>query len=244
MHADSARKVTPKKYRALRGAMAILVAVLVPASCRPLEQGYWTKPGMSDAAQSAEYRQDSEECARQGVEQVAMSRTSQGDTIVAAPPASEFGSIQYRDCMTSRGYEWIKLQPLVPPSPHHETANQAPCPTERIVLDPYGYPHCAIGTQSVQDGVRSQNPAPAASTVTNGIAVPREPLPQNEAPRKQSPAMPPSLENGRPHNELPPAQRREFDNSLCIQHSQQSLSNPYDTYLRCMEEKGWPPLPR
>ena len=242
MHSYSARKMTTKKYRALRGAMVLLVAVLVAASCRPLEQGYWTKPGMSDAAQSAEYRQDSEECARQGVEQVAMSRTSQGDTIVAAPPASEFGSIQYRDCMTSRGYEWIKLQPLVPPSPHHETANQPPCPTERVVLDPYGYPHCAI--PSPQDGARSQNSASTASTVTNGIAVTTEPLTQNDAPREQSPTMPRSVENGRPHSELPPAHRREFDNSLCIQHSQQSLSNPYDTYLRCMEEKGWPALPR
>ena len=248
----SARTIVLEKSRTSRAVIALMLPILVATSCQPLEQGYWKKPGQSEAAQSAEYRQDSEECARQGVEQVAMNKTFEGDTIVVKPSASAAGSTHYSQCMASRGYEWIKLQPLVPPLPHRETTNLAPCPSERVVLDPFGYPHCAIGIPSPQDGsVNVQHetplpdPVPAPPAVPIGTVLPKEGIAQDEALRKQVPAQPPLRDdNAGPHTESPPAERREFDNSLCIQHSRQSLSNPYDTYLRCMEEKGWPPLPR
>jgi hypothetical protein len=230
-----------------------MAAALVATSCQSLEQGYWTRPGMSEAPQSAEYRQDSEECARQGVEQVAMNRTFEGDTIVVKPSTSDAGSTHYSRCMVSRGYEWVKLQPLVPPSPHRKTDNKAPCPSERVVLDPFGYPHCAVGmpgsrNSSVTDRHEGQLPdsVPTASPIPTGIVLPKEGPPQGNVPVDQSrPTVPsPADDNAKPHIESPPAERRDHDNSLCIQHSRQSLSSPYDTYLRCMEEKGWPTSPR
>ena len=250
--ATSARTIVSEKSRTSRAVVALMLPILVATSCQPLEQGYWRKSGRSEAAQNTEYRQDSAECARQGVEQVAMNKTFEGDTIVVKPSAPAGASTHYNQCMVSRGYEWIKLQPLVPPLPHRETTNLAPCPSEHVVLDPFGYPHCAIGTPSPQDGTVNvqhdtplPDPVPAPSAVPIGVVLPKEGNAQDDVPRKQVPVPPsPGGDNAGPHIESPPAERRDSDNSLCIQHSRQSLSNPYDTYLRCMEEKGWPPLPR
>ena len=109
----------------MRGVIAFLLAALHAASCQPLEQGYWMKPGLTETSQDADYRRDSGECASQGLEQVSMNQTPGGDTIVARhPSASHLGSNLYGRCMVSRGYEWVKLQPLVPPSPHQESANK------------------------------------------------------------------------------------------------------------------------
>ena len=251
LHAAQPKVKEPS--RAFHAMMASMVAALTAMSCQPLEQGYWTKPGISDASQTAQYRQDSEDCARQGIEQVAMNRTFEGDTIVAKPSTSAIGSTQYSQCMMSRGYEWVKLQPLVPPSPHGETARNAPCPSERIVLDPFGYPHCAMGVPSPREGTSNvrqdtqmHDSTSVASPTPIGTNPPAEGPPQGHVPNGQSPPIPPSLagDKGPPDKEPPPSGRREFDNSICIQHSRQSLSSPYDTYLRCMEEKGWPAAPR
>jgi hypothetical protein len=252
MHSDASQKA-PEQSRAWRSVISIIVAALESVSCQPLEQGYWTKPGMSEAPQSAEYQKDSEECARQGVEQVAMNRTFEGDTIVAKPSTSDMGSTQYSQCMMSRGYEWVKLQPLVPPSPHRETASNAPCPSERIVLDPFGYPHCAMGVPSPRDGTSNlrqdtqrHDSTSVASPTPTAINPPAQGPPQGPVRNGQSPPINPSLggDKAQPDKEFPPSARREFDNSICIQHSRESLSSPYDTYLRCMEEKGWPAAPR
>lgn len=240
----SARNMTPENAGASRAAMAVMVLALVSASCRPLEQGYWTKPGMSETPQSAEYRRDSEECARQGDEQVTMNKTPKGDTIVARhPSSSDIGSNQYGKCMVSRGYEWVELQPLLPPTPHGKTANQLPCPTERIVSDPFGYPHCATLDPGQRAGPANglhetglPDRRPAASSAPSDTVLPRESLLHDNVPREQ--VLPPS------GDDKLPAERRVYDNNLCIKQSQKSLSSPYDTYLRCMTEKGWPALPR
>ena len=228
--ARSVAQATPGTLRAL---IALLLAALLAASCQPLEQGYWMKPGLTVTSQDSEYRRDSGECASQSVEQASMNQTPQGDTILARhPSASDLGSNLYGRCMVSRGYEWVKLQPLVLPSPHQESANQGPCPAERVVTDPFGYPHCA----SIDP-----NPHAGADNV-----LPREGLPSGNVPLKPS-STNTQFEAGhdnRTNSGLPSAERRAFDNSLCIQHSRNSLSSPYGTYLRCMEEKGWPALPR
>ena len=146
------------------------------------------KPSVPQTSQDAEYRRDSEECASQGVEQVLTNQTPRGDTIVARlPSASDLGSNLYGRCMMSRGYEWVKLQPLVPPPPHQETANEGPCPAERVVTDPFGYPHCAsmnpdqratTGHVAAPESTATSLPTdkdPAAESFPSGD-VPRQPL--------------------------------------------------------------------
>ena len=249
-----ARSVAPATPGTLRALIALLLAAFLAASCQPLEQGYWMKPGLTQISQDAEYRRDSVECARQGVEQVSTNQTPRGDTIVARhPSASDLGSNLYGRCMVSRGYEWVKLQLLVPSSPHQESANQGPCPAERVVTDPFGYPHCAsidpnprAGADNVPHETHVAAPQPTAPSAPTDIILPRESLASGNVPLKP-PSTTSQFEAGhdnRTNSGLPSAARRAFDNSLCIQHSQSSLSYPYSTYLRCMEEKGWPALPR
>ena len=238
----------------LRALIAFLPAALLAASCQPLEQGYWMKLGLTETSQDAEYRRDSGECASQGVEQVSMNQTPQGDTIVARhPSASDLGSNLYGRCMVSRGYEWVKLQPLVPPSPHQESATQGPCPSERVVTDPFGYPHCAsidpnprAGADNVPHETHVAAPQSTATSAPTDNVLPRENLPSGDVPLKP-PSTTSQFEAGydnQTHRGIPPAERRALDNILCIQQSRNSLSSPYATYLHCMEEKGWPPLPR
>ena len=234
--------------------MALLLVALPAASCHPLEQGYWMKPGFTQTLQSAEYRRDSLECASQGVEQVSTNRTPSGDTIVSRhPSASDLGSNLYARCMVSHGYEWVRLQPLVPPSPHQESANQGPCPAERVVTDPFGYPHCASidpNPRAGADHVPHESPVAApesrATSVPTDIVSPGESLSSGKVPLK--PLSPTSQSEAGHDNQTnsgtSPAERRAVDNNLCIEQSRTSLSNPYDTYLHCMAEKGWPALPR
>jgi hypothetical protein len=238
--------MTPGTWRTV---FASLLAALLAASCQPLEQGYWVKPGLTETSQVAEYRRDSLECVSQGVEQVSMAQTPHGDTIVARhPSASDRGSNVYGQCMVSRGYEWVKLQPLVPPSPHQESANQGPCPTERVVTDPFGYPHCAsidlnrsAGADYVPNEIHVAAPQSLATSAPTDMVLPRESLPSGNVPPKP-PSTSTQFEAGQ-NSGLPPGEGRAFDNSLCIQQSRNSLSSPYGTYLHCMEEKGWPAMP-
>ena len=248
--AKSVAVATPGPVRCV---MASLLAAPLAASCQPLEQGYWMKPSLPQTSQDAEYRRDSEECASQGVEQVLMNQTPRGDTIVARlPSASGLSSNLYGRCMMSRGYEWVKLQPLVPPPPHQETANEGPCPAERVVTDPFGFPHCASmnpDQHAATDHVPHESQAAAPESPATSLSTDKDPaaesFPSGDVPRQ--PRSTTQLEGGhdyRTNSGPPPADRRAFDNSLCIQQSQNSLSSPYGTYLHCMEEKGWPALPR
>lgn len=221
----------------------VVIAALVCASCQPVEQGFWTKPGMSQPPVSTEYRRDSQECAREGIQQVTVGKPSEDVILTRHPSASDSGSNLYRQCMVSRGYEWVKLQPLVGPSPHGEPAKPAPCPAERVISDPYGYPHCATTDPSrpadPMNGPRETvlpKPVPATSTAPTDTVLPKGNVSRDNVPVPS--------EHQAPSNGRTPAERRVYDNSVCIQHSQTSLSSPYDTYLRCMAEKGWPVSPR
>jgi hypothetical protein len=249
-----ALSVTHAAPGTLRALIGLLFAAPLVASCQPLEQGYWMKSGLTETSGDAQYRRDSGECAIQGVEQVSMNQTSQGDTIVARHPSASYrGSNLYGRCMVSRGYQWVKLQPLVPSSPHQESPTQGPCPSERVVTDPFGYPHCAsidpnppAGADTFPHDTHVAAPQSTATSAPSEIVQPRESLPSGNVPIE-----PPSTSSQfeAPHenqtnNGLPPAERRALDNSLCIQQSRNSLSSPYATYLHCMEEKGWPALPR
>jgi len=230
--------IAPGNLGARSAGIALVVAPLVWASCQPVEQGFWAKPGMSQSQFSAEYRRDSQECVREGIERVTVDRAPEGDTILARHlSASETGSNSYNSCMVARGYEWVKMQPLVGPAPHSQAAKQALCPADRVIVDPYGYPHCATPDQSQRarsvDGLRETDLP---------TSVPASTVPTRTVP---PPERPPVASDNRPPNPArSTAERRAFDESLCIQHSQTSLSNPYDTYLHCMAEKGWPSSPQ
>ncbi|MDP9132096.1 MAG: hypothetical protein M3M98_03040, partial [Nitrospirota bacterium] len=95
--------------------MALVVATLVWTSCQPVEQGFWAKPGRPQSQFSAEYRHDSRECVREGTERVVtVDNTPEGDTILTRHvSASKTGSTPYSQCMVARGYEWVKMHPLV-----------------------------------------------------------------------------------------------------------------------------------
>lgn len=248
---SSATSVAPKTMRALN---ALMLALLVCASCQPVEQGFWTKPGMTDPGVSPEYRRDSLECAREGIEQVTEDKAPAGDTILTRHPTeSQAGSHLYGKCMVARGYEWVKLQPLAGPSPHGQAAKQAPCPTERVILDPYGYPHCVtINTRpsaGPDHGPRETllpKTGPAGSTAPSDTVGPKGSVSRDHVPLAPDPhTRPAGASDDEPasHGRMS-AERQAYDNSLCIQYSQKSLSNPYETYQRCMTEKGWPTSPR
>lgn len=249
-----ARSVTLAIPGTPRARIGLLLAALLTASCQPLEQGYWMKPGLTETSRDAQYRRDSGECVSQGAEQVSMHQTSQGDTIVSRHPSASYrGSNIYGRCMASRGYEWVNLQPLVPPSPHQESAILGPCPAERVVTDPFGYPHCAssdptapAGADNVPHEAHVAGPQSTTTAAPSDIVSPLEGLPSGNVPLKP-PSATHQFEVGHDNqtrSRLPPAERRALDNSLCIQESRDSLSSPYATYLHCMEEKGWPALPR
>lgn len=218
--------------------IALVVAALVSASCQPVEQGFWARPGMSQSQFSAEYRHDSQECVSEGIERVTVDRAPEGDPILVRHlSASETGSNSYNKCMVARGYEWVTMQPLVGPAPHSQAATQAPCPADRVMVDPYGYPHCATPDQSQR--ARSID-GPPETDLPN--SVPAAAVPTRTAPPPERP--PGASDNRTPNPARSTAERRAFDESLCIQHSQRSLSNPYETYLHCMAEKGWPSSPQ
>ena len=122
MHSDfsaSARIMARGHVVTSTVVITTVITLLLSTSCQPLEQGYWAKPGLSQTEVSKEYGRDSEACARQGVEQFTLNTTPEGETIVTRQvSASTRGANLYGQCMVSRGYEWIKLEPLVTPSPH------------------------------------------------------------------------------------------------------------------------------
>ena len=77
-----ARSMAPKT---MAGLNAWVLALLACASCQPVEQGFWTKPGMTEPGASPEYRRDSLECAREGNEQVTEDTAPAGHTISKEP---------------------------------------------------------------------------------------------------------------------------------------------------------------
>ncbi len=243
---------TPKRLDCRPVDVALVLATLICASCQPVEQGFWAKPGVVGPEATIESDADSRQCARLGAEQATTERVSGDGTVVAHDPApSMTGPNAYSQCMRSRGYEWVRLKPLVGPAPHHATTTQAPCPTGRIVVDPFGYPHCAGAAQGqstfIPDGLpESVSPTHVpAATAQPGSPAPTESPAHDNVQSDPSPAdrtaVPSDIRPSSP--ELPKNERQAVDQSECIQHSQNSLSNPYDTFRQCMTEKGWPTQP-
>ena len=222
--------------------------VLLGTGCQHVEQGYWTKPGMSQMQFNAEYRRDFQECAHQGIGGPVNDTGPESDTIRARHvSAVKSGTNKFNDCMYGHGYEWITMQPLVGPNAHGSTVYDTQCPADRVIVDPYGYPHCASQTtikpaRSIDVPREASLPFGIPEPTTPSPAVSPESVPVREdipepAPRKAADVPPENRTTNTVREEAP---RRSFDESLCIQHSQASLSSPYETFLRCMEEKGWP----
>lgn len=225
---------------------SMMLSLATLAGCQNVEQGYWTKQGMSQAQFNTDYRRDFQACAREGMRQGAVADgTPDSDTIrMRHVPSKGTGSSAFTECMNAHGYTWIQMQPLAGPDSHSALTRQAEqCPKERLVVDPFGFPHCAA-KEHTQEEARSIDvpqmvPSEDPGTFTRDV--------RPEAPRDIQPAQPvlspqpPAPATSAPIADPPVVRRRSFDESLCIQLSQASLSNPYETFLRCMEEKGWPP---
>jgi hypothetical protein len=222
-------------------------------ACQQVEQGYWTKGGMSQSQFNAEYRRDFRECAHQGLGAGPINDGApESDTIRARHlSATKTGANAFNDCMSAHGYEWITMQPLVGPNAHGSTVYDTACPKDRVIVDPYGYPHCATVSQihparsidvprEASLPMRVPQPDSPPAVVSPEKTPLREQIPE-PSPRKSAD---PSSENRTTNAAREAGQRRAFDESLCIQHSQASLSSPYDTFLRCMEDKGWSSGPR
>ena len=252
------RNSAVKSMQSLAPAYHVMMsAIILCAACQGVEQGYWTKQGVSQAQFTADYRRDFQACVREGMEHGLINDGApETDTIRATHPSTgRTGSKAYNDCMYARGYEWIKMEPLVGPNAHGSTAHLARCPEDRVIVDPYGYPHCATPDQihparSIDVPRIPASPATLPPTTSPPIPSPRTSAPSAIAPTNAlSPEAvlregPEAAKTERaPIPDEQSKQRRAFDESLCIQHSQASLSNPYETFLRCMEERGWPPSP-
>jgi hypothetical protein len=234
-----------RKISSVCHVMAVLV--IFGTACQQVEQGYWTKTGMSQSQFNAEYRRDFRKCAQQGLQEGPMNDGApESDTIRARHlSAAKTGTNAFNDCMHAYGYEWIKMQPLVGPNAHGSTVYNIGCREDRVIVDPYGYPHCTSPNQ-IQPARSIDVPREASlpmrvpePTHPSALVLPeknsRERIPE-PSPRKPLETSP-DIRTTDAARET--AQRRAFDESLCIQHSQASLSNPYETFLRCMEEKGW-----
>jgi hypothetical protein len=227
---------------------SIILIIAVLAGCQRVEQGYWTKQGLSQAQFNADYRRDFQECAREGMRQGAIADgTPESDTIrMRHLPSKGTGSNGFTECMNTRGYEWIKMQPLAGPDSHSALSREAEsCPKERLIVDPFGYPHCA-SEKRTQGEARSINvPRVVPPEIPPDVTRDTPPERPHEV-HQTTPDVAPESASAPPKSSTPmagpsPARLRAFDESLCIQLSQASLSSPYDTFLRCMEEKGWPP---
>jgi hypothetical protein len=253
---SSPRALTMKRALAIVHAIAGLM--VFGTACQQVEQGYWTKVGMSQSQFNAEYRRDFQECAHQALGREPIDDSGPETDIIRARHVSgaKTGTNRFNDCMHGHGYQWITMQPLVGPNAHGSTVYDTPCPKDRIVVDPYGYPHCA--SQSVAGQPARSIDVPREASLPVGIPEQTKPstavLPDQAPAREQipepSPRKPAEAPPAKPAEIAPETRtmnaareggsRRSFDESLCIQHSQASLSNPYETFLRCMEEKGWP----
>jgi hypothetical protein len=248
LHRDISSMIKPNLNTLSPYGASLILSVAVLAGCQRVEQGYWTKQGLSQAQFNTDYRRDFRECAREGMRQGAIADgTPESDTIrMRHLPSRETGSNSFTECMNARGYEWVTMQPLAGPDSHSALSRDAEsCPKERLIVDPFGYPHCASEKHS-QGEARSINvprvlPPEIPPDVTRDIPLERSPeVPQSTtAPVPEDKMAPP--QSAAPTLEPPQIRRRAFDESLCIQLSQASLSSPYDTFLRCMEEKGWSP---
>jgi hypothetical protein len=225
------------------------VLVIFTTACQHVEQGYWTKQGMSQVQFNAEYRRDFRDCARLGMEQGPINDGAPESDIIRARhvAAVKVGTDAFNECMYARGYEWITMQPLVGPNAHGSTVYKIGCPEDRVIVDPYGYPHCAVPKQTSPP--RSIDVPREASLPMRGpaesLGAPLTASPDKSAVGERipepSPKRPPAPPADRPTDTArETAQQRSFDESFCIQHSQASLSNPYETFLHCMEDKGWP----
>lgn len=114
------------------GPAALLLAgvAVLSVSCQLREQGYWTKPGMSQAVTNHLYPADSEQCERIAEQDEGReSDTARG--------------VRYTKCMYARGYEWVSERPRSHPAKSLRQESPAPpCPGGRIVVDAFGYPRC------------------------------------------------------------------------------------------------------
>ena len=258
--ADTAILSSPRTLninRALWTVHALAGLMVFGTACQQVEQGYWTKIGMSQSQFNAEYRRDFQDCAHQALGRDSIDDSGpETDTIRARHVSgAKTGTNRFNDCMYGHGYEWVTMQPLVGPNAHGSTVYDTPCPKDRIIVDPYGYPHCA--SQSAAGQPARSIDVPREASLPVGVPEPTTPAtvvlpdksPAHEipepSPRKSAEVLPvkpaeiaPETRTTNPAREG--GSRRSFDESLCIQHSQASLSNPYETFLRCMEEKGWP----
>jgi hypothetical protein len=228
--------------------------LLFGTACQQVEQGFWTKRGLSQAQFNTDYHRDFRECTQHGLQQGTLNDGGpETDTIQARHVStSQTGRSAFNDCMYARGYEWMKMQPLVGSNPHGSTPDHVACSKDQLIVDPYGYPHCLSPKQirparsiDVPRDVPREASLPAKGlepTIAPAAARPEPPRSREavltESSSREQPE--PAQENRTVNTVRDPAQRRAFDESLCIQHSQASLSNPYETFLRCMEEKGWP----
>lgn len=238
-----------KFIRKISSACYVMASLMVfGTACQQIEQGYWTKGGMSQSQFNAEYRRDFRTCVQQGLEAGPINDGApESDTIRARHlSAAKTGTNAFNDCMYAHGYEWITMQPLVGPNAHGSTVYDKGCPEDRVIVDPYGYPHCATPKQirparsidvprEASLPMRAPEPTNSPVIVSPGKTPMRDQIPE-PSPKKPREA---SSETRTTDAGRETGQRRAFDESLCIQLSQASLSNPYETFLRCMEEKGW-----
>jgi hypothetical protein len=115
----------------VRGCIVLIGVAVLGASCQSGEQGYWTKPGMSQAVTNQQYPADSEQCER-------IAEQDEGKT------SDSVRRLRYTKCMYARGYEWVSEQ-----SRSHaakparlESPAPLPCPGGRLIVDAFGYPKC------------------------------------------------------------------------------------------------------
>src|SRR5690349_10682495 len=90
---------------------SVTIVILIAAEllgCQQVEQGYWTKQGLSQAQFNADYRRDFQECAREGMHGGALADGApESDTIRTRHlPSKGTGANRFTECMNARGYEW------------------------------------------------------------------------------------------------------------------------------------------
>lgn len=105
--------------------------VCCTVSCQSVEQGYWTKPNVSQAVANEQYPDDSRQCE--------WLRSQSGSGL-----SEKSKSRLYAKCMESRGYQWIEeaAHSHAAKSATHSATQTQPCPTGRRIIDAYGYDRC------------------------------------------------------------------------------------------------------
>lgn len=164
----------PTRTVSLLYEAAIFVNLMLGSvSCMPQEQGYWTKPNVSQALANDQFPNDSQQC----------------DALVAqidAGASEDYRARFFTHCMQARGYQWIVDQPRLHAVQTSGVASpEIPlCYTERRILDEFGYYKCVPAGTKDGGSTREMNSSPPQAVTPSQLPATSPPEPTKQTDQR------------------------------------------------------------